>query len=332
MLEPRLLRYFLAVADQGSVTKAAAIVRVAQPSISRQIRQLEEVLGAPLFDRQGGRMHLSAAGQAFLPLARDLIRRTEVATDFLRGMASPTTVSLSLVAPETTVADVIAPFLAERGGGGPAVTVRESMPSQIFAEVISGAADIGISSGPPPGALSSRPIIRFAILAYVKPDDPLARHRSVSLAELARHPLITLSVGHGTRRTFDDAIAQAGLKYTAEAVTDVPHVAQAMAAAGRGVAIVTDDRRYGLRPLFIETPTGRLTITLFAAWNGGHYAEALVEALIEDLALYAARRYGHLERHPGEQDGDGRDGRDGRGGRGGRGDGVSALKSRTTRQ
>ena len=305
MLEPRLLRYFVAVADEGSVTKAAATVRVAQPSISRQIRQLEEVLGAPLFDRQGGRLRLTAAGNAFLPVARDLIRRTEVATNFLRGMASPTAVSLSVVAPETTVTDVIAPFLASRGHNGPTVTVREATPTDVFAEVVAGDADIGISSGPPPGALHSRPIIRFAVLAYVRPDDPLARHRSVALADLARQPLIVLGAGHGTRRIFDDAIGQAGLKYTAAAETDVPHVAQAMAAAGKGVAIVTDDRRYGLRPLFIETPAGRLTITMFGAWDAGHYAESMIEELVEDLALFAAQRYRHLD-HPreAEQGGD----------------------------
>ncbi len=291
MLELRLLRYFLAIVDEGSVTKAALTVRVAQPSISRQLRQLEEILGADLFERRSGRLRLTPAGAAFVPVARDLVRRADVAQNFLRGTAMPSMVSLSLVAPETTVTDVIAPFLAQRGDHGPIVTIRESIPSEVFAEVLVGNAEIGISSGPPPGELRSRPILRFAVLAYVKPDDPLARARSIELAELVSHPLIVLGAGHGTRRVFDDAMAQSGLTYTTAAETNVPHVAQAMAAAGRGIAIVTDDRRYGLRPLYIQTPAGRLTITLFAAWNDDHYAGPVIEGLVEDLAGYAARRY-----------------------------------------
>lgn len=292
MLELRLLRYFVAIADEGSVTKAASSVRVAQPSLSRQIRQLEEIVGSPLFERRGGRLQLSAAGHAYLPVARDLVNRADVATNYLRAASVPSAVVLSLVAPETTVADVIAPFLAQRRGQAATVTVREGIPSAVFGEVVAGNADLGISSGSPPSSLASRPIIRFAVLAYVPPDDPLARHRSVSLEQLAQRPLIVLGAGHGTRRVFDDAMGQAGLSYETAAETNVPHVAQAMAAAGRGVAIVTDDRRYGLRPVFIQTGTGRLVITLFAAWNATHYAVDAVETLVDDLVKYTATRYG----------------------------------------
>ena len=291
MLDLRRLRYFLAIADEGSVTKAAAAVHVAQPSISRQIRQLEELLGAPLFERQDGRLRLSAAGQAFLPVARDLAHRADVATNFLRGTASASSVSLSLVAPETTVADLIAPFLAQRGQRVRITTVREAIPSDVFAEVVAGTADLGVSSGPPPGALDSRPIIRFAVLAYVRADDPLAHHRSVALADLVRQPLILLGAGHGTRRIFDDAVAEAGLSYAVAAETDVPQIAQAMAASGRGIAVVTDDRRYGLRPLFIETSGGRLTLTMFAAWDRDHYATDIISGLVDDLAAFAVQRY-----------------------------------------
>jgi DNA-binding transcriptional LysR family regulator len=160
VLELRLVRYFVAVAEEGSVTRAAAAVRVAQPSLSRQIKQLEEILGAPLFERGGGRLQLSAAGRVFLPLAKDLIRRADIATNFLRAQTEPRAISLSLVAPETTVADVVAPFLAQRSGEASRVMVREAIPDAVFGDVAAGNADIGISSGTAPTGLASRPIIR----------------------------------------------------------------------------------------------------------------------------------------------------------------------------
>jgi DNA-binding transcriptional LysR family regulator len=122
--------------------------------------------------------------------------------------------------------------------------------------------------------------------------DDLARHRSVSIEELAKRPLIVLSAGHGTRRVFDNAIAEAGLAYDIAAEANVGHVAQAMAVSGHGVAVVTDDRRYGLKPVFIDTTAGRLMLPLFAAWNPSHYAVDAIEALVDDLATYAQTRYG----------------------------------------
>ena len=69
-MELRHLEYFLAVAEEASFTRAAARVHVAQPGVSAQIRQLEQELGQPLFDRSGRTVRLTEVGQAVLPYAR----------------------------------------------------------------------------------------------------------------------------------------------------------------------------------------------------------------------------------------------------------------------
>src|SRR3954447_19252968 len=161
MIEIRLLRYFLAVVDHGSVTRASTVVRVAQPSISRQLRQLEEGLGVDLFDRSGSRFRLTPAGRALLPMARDIVSRVEAAENIVRGLAANQVMSVSLVAPETTVADVLAPFLAERNPDRIEVNVREALPSEIFDIVAAGNADVGISTGPATADLDARPLVQF---------------------------------------------------------------------------------------------------------------------------------------------------------------------------
>src|SRR5918998_1305356 len=70
VMELRQLEYFLAVAEVGSFTRAAARVHVAQPGVSAQIRQLERELGQPLFDRSGRTVRLTEVGEAVLPYAR----------------------------------------------------------------------------------------------------------------------------------------------------------------------------------------------------------------------------------------------------------------------
>lgn len=73
-LDLRLVRYFLAVAEHRHFGRAAEELRVAQPSLSRQVRRLEEQVGARLFDRTAQGTQLSSAGTAFLPRARSLLR------------------------------------------------------------------------------------------------------------------------------------------------------------------------------------------------------------------------------------------------------------------
>ncbi len=292
-MELRHLRYFVAVADAGSITRAATVVRVAQPSLSRQLRQLEQEVGEPLFDRSGRRARLTAAGEVFLPLARDLVGRADRAVALMHGLAASARVALRIAAPETTVADVIAPFLATLPPEAPMIDVREALPASVHAEVLAGTADVGVSSVPPPRELTSRLLVHFPIWAYVPPDHRWSRRRSITIRELARERLLVLGPDHGSRRQLEAAMSDAGVSYQLAAETNVPGVAQALAAAGRGVAVVSDDARYGLRGVRIRPSGGpiELRVPLFGAWEASHYASDVIAELVDGFADYVQGRY-----------------------------------------
>jgi DNA-binding transcriptional LysR family regulator len=292
-VELRHLRYFVAVAEAGSITGAAHAVRVAQPSLSRQLRQLEDDVGQRLLDRNGRRARLTPAGEVFLPLARDLVGRADRAASLMSEQAAPDQVTLRMVAPETTVADVIAPFLARLPRDAPMIDVREALPARVHEEVMRGAADLGVTSVPPPPTVASRLLVHFPVWAYVPPGHRWARRRTITIRELATERLLVLGSDHGTRRQLDAAMSDAGLSYALAAETNVPQVAQALAAAGRGVAVASDDARYGLHGVRIRPASGgvELQVPLFAAWESNHYAEPVIGAVISDLARYAQERY-----------------------------------------
>src|ERR1700722_8541100 len=87
-MELRHLRYFVAVAEEQNVTRAAARLRVSQPPLSRQIRDLEEELGVELFKRTAKSLELTEAGKIFLNEARSVLMRVEAAVQTVRALGS----------------------------------------------------------------------------------------------------------------------------------------------------------------------------------------------------------------------------------------------------
>ena len=151
---------------------------------------------------------------------------------------------------------------------------------------------MGITSGPPPRQLAKQLIVHFPIWAYVHAEHRWAGRASVAITELAEEALVVLGLEHGTRRLLDTAMADAGVSYAVAAETNVTQVAQALAASGRGVAVVSDDARYGLHGIRIrETDGTEMRVPLFGAWDPSHYGATAIASLVDQLARYSQDRY-----------------------------------------
>jgi DNA-binding transcriptional LysR family regulator len=289
-MELRTLGYLVAVVEAGSVSGAAEVVHVTQPAISRQLRQLEHDLGVDLFVRGAGRLRLSAAGREFVPYARDVLRRADDARAAARSFAAGRLEQLTIVAPTTTLTDVIAPFLATLSADDPMPTVVESGPRGAE-DALRGGADLAIVTARPPAPLASTPIAVLPVWAYVPPDHAWA-DEPVRLRDLVDETLLVLTADFRPRQILDRAIDRAGLAAADLVECSNPQVAQALAAAGRGIAVVTDDSRFGLRASEVVGHDGPLRIELFAAWEPEHHAAATLEGLAARLAEFCVERYG----------------------------------------
>lgn len=290
-MELRVLRYFVSTADAGTVSGAATQLHLTQPALSRQLRQLEREVGTDLFTRVRGRLVLNAAGREFLPIARDLLVRADDARRAAATLAAGQLGHIALAAPTTTLTDVLAPFLATLSATDPIPTVTESGPVDAYTALDHGT-DLVIVTERPQRRLACAPIAVLPVFAYVRDDHPWAGRPDISIEDLAVAPVIVLAPHLKPRQLLDAALHQAGLALESAVETSNAQVAQALAAAGRGAAVVTDDPRFGLHPLEIIQDRTALRIHLWAAWRPSHHATTTLASFAERLRLFCAERYG----------------------------------------
>jgi DNA-binding transcriptional LysR family regulator len=197
-MELRHLRYFVAVAEAENVSRAALKLHVSQPALSRQIRDLEDELGFPLLERTAKSVRLTDAGRVFLAEARDVLQRAEAAVAKARAIAIDGPGELQVAyAPSPTVR-ILPPTLRAFQAQRPKVRVRlhDISTEEMVAGLCEGKLDIAVLVRPTGRMLRGlrfEELTRDAISLAVAPKHPLARHRSVSLAEIAREPLIVFN-------------------------------------------------------------------------------------------------------------------------------------------
>lgn len=290
-MELRHLRYFVATADDGTVSGAAARLHVTQPGLSRQLRQLEHHLGVDLFDREGGRLALSGTGRALLPLARDLLRGADAfrvaATFHAHGRLDQITIG----APTVTLTEAVAPFIVTLESDDPTASVFEVDGRDPVAALRRGA-DLAIGTARPQGPYLSSALAVLPVWAYVPPEHAWAERASVSLAEVLAEPVIALPPTFTSRQALDSAVAAEGASHASLLEAANGTVAQALAAAGRGVAVLSDDPKFGLVPMAIDGGGGPLSIRLLSVWDGRHPAAATIRDFAHRLGVFVRQRYG----------------------------------------
>ena len=265
-MELHQLRYFCAVAETGSFSRAAEQSHVAQPSLSQQIIKLEEELGARLFDRLGRSVRLTELGKTFLPRARAVLRELEAAKgdvverkEFIGG---PVTVgviptigpyflpriltSFSLKFPQvrTTVVEEITPILLDR--------------------LRAGTIDVAVLALPSRGhEFETSPLLTERLFAALPKKHRLAKRNTLSLKDLRSEPFLLLRDGHCFRDTAVAACDRARLHPQIVFESGQFSSLLSMVGAGMGVSIVPEmaiDRKSPCRYVHIADEQAARTI------------------------------------------------------------------------
>lgn len=273
-MDRRHLEYFVAVAELGSFTRAAAALTIAQPSLSHSILALERELGSALFERHGRGVRLTTAGEALLGPARQTLRSFELAQGAVRSVAEGGFGRLTLIANTLWAVEPLARIIGGFRRSHPAVHFTVADPAgrfDVLEQVRGGTCDFGILDGvPPAGPLDSAPLADQQLLAVLPPRS-LPGARSAPWADLTRLGLIGTPRGTAMRDLLDEQLQAAG--ESLDIAIETAHVASVipLVVAGAGAAILPEGlaasaAAEGARVLPLTRPA---VATIHLIWRSG---------------------------------------------------------------
>jgi DNA-binding transcriptional LysR family regulator len=241
----RQLQYFLAIAEEGSFTRAAERLLVAQPSLSQQIKSLERELGGQLLERLPNGVRLTAAGKAFMTDARLAVTHATRAARSARSALGLEAGELEVATVTSVAVGVLPPAFELWHTRYPATTVvlREYQHRRALEDAVrAGVGDIAV--GPRPAQWTG-PVVELGweqFVAVLPRSDPLAgRRRTVALEELADRDWVLFGPDHGLTTLVLEVCARAGFTPRRAVRTGQVAAAAHLAAAGLGVTLIPDN-------------------------------------------------------------------------------------------
>jgi LysR family hca operon transcriptional activator len=270
-MELRHLRYFIAVAETGSLTEAAERrLHTSQPSLSRQIRDLEYQVGVELLRRGAHGVELTAAGRTFLDHARLALAQVDAAGEAARRAAQPTKRTFALGFLTGQEMDWLPEAMRILRDELPniEVTVFSQYSPDLATALMRGKLDLAfLRPEPHMAGLTFKTVTKEPIVVIMPSDHRLASHETIGVQEIVGEKFISVSTSAPVLRTvIDDYLKRSGLDIKPDHEVDNLAMAMSLVASTRGVALLPAYAQNFLprslisRPLEGDVPTIDLVI------------------------------------------------------------------------
>lgn len=284
----RHIRYFLAVAEHRNFTRAAAALHISQPALSQQIKHLEALLGAQLFDRSGKSVRLTDAGEVWKSHAKLCLQHLHAGARAIQDVGISHGGVLRCAAPPTLSLYLIGPLIARFHQLHPGVTISflEIAQEDIEAKLANDELDLGIAFGPMQlSELDCTPLYEETLGFVTGASHRLgARTASLPLAAFATESLVLLNRSFATRQHIDAYCAFHGI--TAQVKVEVNAIGALVEIVRQGTlgtvlpspisAVYKDLRALALLP----SMTLRQVV---CCWRKGAYRTAASRAFVDEL-------------------------------------------------
>jgi len=240
-LDIKQLKAIVTVAEVGSVTRAAELLHLVQPAVTRQIRTLEQELGVDLFERTGTGMRPTEAGAIMVDRARRALNELERARAEVQPAPGEVSGIVTVGLLESTSDLLSEPLVTAVARSHPGVELRlmTAYSGHLQQWLDDGDLDLtllyNLDSTP---SLNAHPLVRERLWAVAPPSAGLRADRPVPFAEAAGHPLVMPASGHALRRLIDAAAVRAGSALDVVVQTNSMRVQKQLVRAGHGWTVL----------------------------------------------------------------------------------------------
>ncbi|HEY2301756.1 MAG TPA: LysR family transcriptional regulator [Acidimicrobiales bacterium] len=240
-MDIRQLRAVVAVVEHHGVTRAAEELHVAQPSLSQTIQSLEREVGVELFHRVGRRLVLSAAGEALLGPARQVLRDMATVAASVAEIRGLTAGRLDLVAEPTLAVDPVARLIGAFRVAHPKVVVHLAEPegaAEVVQRLADGRSELGLAELPMsgPGLITEEMEVQDVLV--VRPPGSEAMPAGLAVGDLAGVPLVTTPIGTSSRALVERTLAAASVTPVVAVETGQREALLPLVLAGAGTALL----------------------------------------------------------------------------------------------
>jgi DNA-binding transcriptional LysR family regulator len=236
----RALECLVAIADTGSITQAARLLRLSQPAVSHQLSMLEREAQTILFLREARGLKLTPAGRAAVGDARQAIDAAASAIRSARAVSEAAGGSLRLACAQSLTVPMLAPVIRlwHRRHPDVAITLREAATIEAFLGYLDAdEVDMALVPLPVPDRFTTTGVAEEEIVVAAPTDHPLARQLTVRLEDLEGAKIVHFSPDNGLSGWLDRSLSSAGIHTETVMRTSVSAAAPQLAAAGLGVAV-----------------------------------------------------------------------------------------------
>lgn len=240
-LDVRQLKALVTVAEVGSVTRAAELLHLVQPAVTRQIRTLEEELGVPLFERTRQGMRPTEAGAIMADRARRALNELERARAEVQPTPGAVTGIVTVGLLESTTDLLAEPLVSALARDHPGIELRlmTAYSGHLQQWLDDGDLDLtllyNLADTP---SLNLRPLVRERLWVVAPPSAGLRGDQPVPLARAAEHPLVMPAAGHALRSLIDGAAGRAAVEMDIAVQTNSMRVQKQLVRAGHGWTIL----------------------------------------------------------------------------------------------
>lgn len=295
-MELQQLEYFRVVAHLQHMTRAAETLNISQPALSKSIAQLEQEIGAPLFDRQGRSIVLNRYGQLMLRHAEHMLQEWDKAKQEIQDLVSPGHGEVTLGFIHTLGMEIVPELMAEVRKLFPYLnfTFSQSTSLRLLRQLEAGEVDLCLTQPIQSTTVQVqwRKLWSEELYVIVPKNHHLATREGIRLAEIAGEPFISIRKGNSLRKIIDHFLQKAGVTPNVIFSGEEIHTVAGFVGAGHGVSFVPKIKgmsQYNIVTIPVVDIKCERDIGL--AVVEGRYLSPTTERFIDFIAEYLQAKY-----------------------------------------